>query len=182
MPDLRRNIELKARCPDLERAAAAAAAIGARLVRVERQRDTFFRAARGRLKLRERAWREGQDGEDRSDAELIGYARDDRPEARESRYTVVPVVAPELLAATLGEALGVRGVVAKRRALWMWEGVRIHLDAVEGLGSFVEFEAVIGPGDADEQAHARLAALRAALGIDDASLVPRAYADLLGLA
>lgn len=181
MPEPRRNVELKARCADLERAAAAAAAIGARRVRVERQRDTFFFVSHGRLKLRERAWREEQGGEDRSGAELIAYARDDRPEARESRYTVVPVAAPELLAAALASTLGVRGAVVKRRALWMWQGVRIHLDAVEGLGAFVEFEAVIGPEMSDAQGHAHLARLREALALDDASLVPRAYADLLGL-
>ena len=32
-------------------------------------------------------------------------------------------------------------VVEKRRRLLLWEGVRIHLDEVEGLGSFVELEA-----------------------------------------
>ncbi len=34
-------------------------------------------------------------------------------------------------------------VVSKRRRLFLWEGVRIHLDEVEDLGNFVEFEAVL---------------------------------------
>ena len=33
-------------------------------------------------------------------------------------------------------------VVDKRRRLLLWEGVRIHLDRVEGLGAFVELEGV----------------------------------------
>jgi len=34
--------------------------------------------------------------------------------------------------------------VSKRREIYLWHNVRIHLDAVTGLGSFVEFEAVLG--------------------------------------
>ncbi|PCC75106.1 adenylyl cyclase CyaB, putative [Nannocystis exedens] len=176
-----RNIELKARCPDLAAARAAAERHGARFVRVEHQRDTFFHARAGRLKLRERTWREGQDAEDRSGAELIPYERSDTGGARESRYHVVPVIEPQALVAALGAALGIRGAVVKRRELWMWHNVRIHLDEVEGLGSFVEFEAVMLPGETDAEAHARVAALQAALGLADASIVPVAYADLLGL-
>lgn len=176
-----RNIELKARCPDLAAARAAAERHGARFVRVERQRDTFFHARTGRLKLRERTWREGQETEDRSGAELIPYERSDTGGARESRYHVVPVIEPQALVAALGAALGIRGAVVKRRELWMWHNVRIHLDEVEGLGSFVEFEAVMLPGETDAEAHARLAALQATLGLADASVVPVAYADLLGL-
>ena len=29
----------------------------------------------------------------------------------------------------------------------MWHGVRIHLDRVDGLGHFIEFEAVTAIGD-----------------------------------
>lgn len=181
MTGARKNIELKARCADLDAARAAAEAHGARFVRVERQRDTFFPAPRGRLKLRERTWREGHDTEDRTDAELIAYERADVGGARESRYRVVPVIEAQALIAALAAACGLRGAVAKRRELWMWHNVRIHLDAVEGLGSFVEFEAVLGPGDDEAEAHARVTALQAALGLDDAAIVPVAYADMLGL-
>jgi adenylate cyclase class IV len=34
--------------------------------------------------------------------------------------------------------------VSKRREIYLWHNVRIHPDAVTGLGSFVEFEAVFG--------------------------------------
>jgi predicted adenylyl cyclase CyaB len=176
-----RNIEIKARCADLDAARAAAERHGARFVRVEHQRDTFFHAPIGRLKLRERTWREGQDTEDRSAAELIPYERADVGEVRESRYHVVPVIEPAALIGALAAACGLRGAVVKRRELWMWHNVRIHLDAVEGLGAFVEFEAVMLPGETDAEAHARVAALLAALGLDSACVVPVAYADLLGL-
>ena len=47
--------------------------------------------------------------------------------------------------AALSETLGVDVVVEKRRHLLLWETVRIHLDEVTGLGSFVELEAVAEP-------------------------------------
>ena len=69
-------------------------------------------------------------------------------------------------------------MVAKERRLLLWEGsVRIHLDAVEGLGTFVELEAVAGPGSDLAREHDQVARLRDALGIRDAALVEGSYAD-----
>ena len=59
------NIEIKARCADLRKAARIARRLGARLLGAERQRDTYFALPRGRaavgarLKLRERTVHEG---------------------------------------------------------------------------------------------------------------------------
>lgn len=177
----RRNIELKARCADLAAARAASERCGARCVHVEAQRDTFFQAASGRLKLRERTWRNAHGAVDRSEAELIGYRREDVAGVRESRYTVVPVPDPRLLAEALGSTVGIRGVVAKRRELWMFHNVRIHLDDVEGLGAFVEFEAVLFDGETEPVALERLAVLQEGLGIMRGAIVAGAYADLLGI-
>ena len=134
------------------------------------QRDTYFHAVQGRLKLREAP------GEV---AELISYARADRTEARVSSYRVVPVMDPEALAHALADALGVRAVVEKERRLLLYENVRIHLDRVAGLGDFVELEAVVtGPGGpAAEQG--KVDELRRALDITDDRLVARGYADML---
>lgn len=175
----RRNIEVKARCADLGRARRLAEAAGARFVHVEAQRDTFFPTAHGRLKLRERTWRDADGQVVREEAELIGYHREDVAGVRESRYTVVPVIAPAALTATLATAWGLRGAVVKQRELWMWKNVRIHLDAVEQLGDFVEFEAVLGEHDTEEEGHARVSRLFAALELG--AIVPVAYADLLGI-
>ena len=41
---------------------------------------------------------------------------------------------------TLGLALGVRGVVKKTRRLIMIGQTRVHIDDVEGLGTFMELE------------------------------------------
>jgi adenylate cyclase, class 2 len=167
-----RNIELKARCADLTAAREASRGLGAEFVGVLDQCDTYFVVPRGRLKLREF----GQGG-----AEIIFYERPNHPAARGSDYRLARVEDGTAMREALSVALGVRGKVRKRRELWMWQGVRIHLDTVEGLGTFVEFEAVMAAGEADEVGHQKLAELRAALGVADGDLVGVSYSDLLGI-
>jgi homotetrameric cytidine deaminase len=165
-----RNLELKARDPDPRRSLELALALGAEDRGEIEQRDTFFSRARGRLKLREQA---------PGGAELISYERSDTPEARPSDYRVVPVADPEALREALDAALGTLVVVAKRRRLLLWDGVRIHLDEVEGLGSHLELEAVAAPDSDLEPERGKLERLRAGLEIDDAGLVAESYSDLL---
>ena len=135
----RRNVELKALDPDPARSLAVCRELGAEDKGVLRQRDTYFRARSGRLKLRE---------EEPGGATLIQYDRPDAAVARESRYRLTRVEDPDDLRASLDAALGTLVVVDKERHLLLWEGVRIHLDTVEGLGSFVELEGV-APPDSD---------------------------------
>jgi homotetrameric cytidine deaminase len=89
------------------------------------------------------------------------------------------VADPAELRAALDAALGTLVVVAKERRLLLWEGVRIHLDRVEGLGTFVELEGV-APAESDlEPERARVAELSAALGIDGERIVADSYSDRL---
>ena len=82
--------------------------------------------------------------------------------------------------AGLGETLGVRGIVRKRREIYLWKNVRIHLDEVEGLGEFIEFEAVLTSTDAEAEARADLEMLGARFRLDLAQLLGPSYSDLLG--
>ena len=165
---MRRNIEVKALDPDPERSLAVCRELGAEDHGVIRQRDTYFRAHEGRLKLRE---------EEPGGATLVQYERPDAAAARESRYRLVPVADPDALREALDAALGTLVVVSKARRLLLWEGVRIHLDRVEGLGSFVELEGV-APLESDLSAEReRVARLSEALGI--AEVLPDSYSDRL---
>jgi homotetrameric cytidine deaminase len=165
---LRRNVELKAVDPDPERSLAVCRELGAEDRGVLRQRDTYFRAREGRLKLRE---------EEPGAAVLIQYDRPDAAEARESRYRLVPVADPVVAREALDAALGTLVVVDKQRHLLLWEGVRIHLDRVDGLGSFVELEGV-APADSDLSAEReKVARLSAALGIGE--VLSDSYSDRL---
>ena len=166
----RRNIELKSKCPALPRAREAALRLGAREAGVLEQTDTYFHCTTGRLKLRETTGRP---------AELIAYARADEPDVRASAYHLVPVPEPGPLKRALASALGVRVVVVKRRRLLLWHNVRIHLDEVEGLGSFVEFEAVLGEGEDEPTAYDRVATLAEALGLQPGDRISTSYGELM---
>jgi homotetrameric cytidine deaminase len=165
-----RNIEFKARDPQPARTLELALALGAEDRGEIAQTDTYFSRARGRLKLRE---------QEPGDAELIQYRRADALGARESEYRRVPAADAPGLREALDAALGTLVVVEKRRRLLLHENVRIHIDQVEGLGSFLELEAVTPP-EADLPAeHDKLGRLRAELEVDDDSLVAQSYSDLL---
>lgn len=170
MTDARRNLELKARDDDPQATRAAAIAAGAIEHGVLRQRDTYFSARAGRLKLREQ--RPGG-------AQLIAYERSDEAQERESRYRLADVPDPAATRAALAAALGITVVVEKERQLLLADSVRIHLDHVEGLGQFVEVEAVVPRGAPTAGEAERVRALRSALGIGDDRLLHRGYAALV---
>src|SRR5215208_7133456 len=169
-----RNVELKARDPDPARTLERALELGAQEIGEIRQRDTYFAGARGRLKLREQE----TDARPVSD-ELIEYSRADSTDARTSTYRRAPVADAAPLREALDAAYGAVVTVTKRRRVLLWEGVRIHLDEVEGLGSFLELEAVADPESDLEAEHEKVERLRAALGVNDADLVATSYADLI---
>jgi homotetrameric cytidine deaminase len=169
-----RNVELKARDPAPERTLQAALDAGAQDQGVLHQRDTYFAARDGRLKLREET---APDGTTR--AELIAYDRPDEPTARTSAYHLVDVADPAALTAALDAAHGISVVVDKRRRLLLADNVRIHLDEVEGLGAFVELEAVAAPDSDLAREHEQVARLRETLDIRDERITPRGYAALL---
>jgi homotetrameric cytidine deaminase len=166
----RRNVEVKALDPDPARSLAVCRELGAEDRGVLVQRDTYFRAPSGRLKLRE----EGDAG-----ATLVQYDRPDAAEARVSGYRLVAVADAEGLREALDAALGTLVVVDKERHLLLWNGVRIHLDRVRGLGSFVELEGVAEPGSDLSAERRRVDALADALGIGPDRIVAESYSDRL---
>lgn len=145
--------------------------MGAEARGVLRQEDTYFDVPRGRLKLRrERGAR----------AHLIAYERSNASGQRESQYRIVEVEDDIGLEAALTSALGVMAVVRKSRQLFIYKGVRIHLDRVDRLGDFIELEGVAAPEDSDlTRFEALLADLRHSLGIQAADLLGSSYSDLV---
>ena len=165
MTELRRNLEIKARDADPRRTLEAALALGAEDHGELKQRDTYFGGAHGRLKLREQT---------PGEPELIQYRRPDEAGPRTSEFRNVPVAAASSAVLSASAALGTLVVVDKRRRLLLWEGARIHLDDVDGLGAFVELEAPEDGGQA-----AKVERLSEALAIADDDLIAGSYSDLL---
>jgi len=164
------NVEIKARVENPASIKALAEALARTPGQLIAQEDTFFVAPHGRLKLRKMPG---------TSAELIYYERTDGPGPRESRYSVFPTSEPDSLKSVLGMSLGVRGVVRKTRTLYLVGQTRIHLDEVEGLGSFVELEVVLQPNQSSADGVRIARELMAKLEIQDSELVEHAYIDLL---
>ncbi len=175
---LMQNIEIKIELRDLPLARTLLARLGA--VKVERltQTDTYYRLADGRLKKREMT---GEGALKAGATEWIFYHRDNQARPRSSQFRLYsenearaffgPVEPPVWL------------VVKKIREVYMagpGHAVRVHLDEVEGLGRFLEFEALVTPHLSEEAAHAAVDDLRRALAPVLGEPLAVSYSDMLG--
>jgi adenylate cyclase class 2 len=166
----RSNIEVKAHYPDLSAAREICHRLDAHFESILNQIDTYFATTGGRLKLR-------QINNER--AELISYVRPNEASARKSLYTVTPVADAKAELERLGKESKLLCTVRKRRELYLWHNVRIHLDEVDSLGSFIEFEGVVSL-QADEQiSRQRVDRLVTEFDITDADQIAVSYSDLL---
>jgi adenylate cyclase class IV len=164
------NIEIKARVRKPEKMETLIRNLSDRPVEILHQVDTFFQVSEGRLKLREH--RQGP-------AQLIFYQRADQTGPRPSRYRIVPASEPDILKQVLTDALGLLGVIRKTRRLYRAGNTRIHLDSVEGLGTFLELEVVLDPDQTFKQGRTRARQLMKDLEVSPEDLVEGAYLDLL---
>jgi len=161
------NLELKARYPSPQRAHERAASCGAEPRGTLIQQDTYYRVPHGRLKLREAA------GET---PELIYYERQEETSERWCTFLREPVAGAAGIGAILAAAFGILAVVRKRRDLYLFRDARIHIDDVEDLGTFVEFEVTGGRAPATART---MRELREAFGIGDESVVKGSYSDMI---
>jgi adenylate cyclase, class 2 len=161
------NFEFKAELRDLALARSICAALGARRILDFVQTDTYFRIASGRLKRRE------MPGEP---AEYIFYDRVNHPSPRASHFVIY---SEEQARERFGEGpLPVWVVVRKHRELWMLGNVRIHLDEVEGLGTFLEFEAMVSQDHDAARCHQALARMRQAFAPVLGEAIDCSYSDM----
>lgn len=165
-----RNLEAKFRLADHADAEMRATAIGYTRRAILNQRDTFFRTANGKLKMRE----------ENGSAVLIYYHRDESGPLMLSNYEIVPIADPPRTLRMLSDALGTIAVVEKVRTLMMRDNVRLHLDRVATLGEFGEIEAVIAAdGDDPERSRGAVDEILAALGVPQSDLIDVSYFEML---
>ena len=98
----------------------------------DHQVDTYFNVANGRLKLREGTIEHA----------LIFYERTNTAAAKQSNVTLYQHKPDAALKQILTQSLGIKTVVDKRRKIYFINNVKFHFDTVEGLGQFVEVEAI----------------------------------------
>lgn len=164
-----RNVEIKARVLDFIESGRTASEIAGEAPQVLNQVDTYFNVSRGRLKLRE----------DEYGCEIIYYERPDSKGPKRCDYDRFPVESQEGLKDILTSALGVKAVVRKQRLVYIHDNVRIHLDTVEGLGHFLELEAVAHEGTGPSECRSRVKDLLSKFKVKKPDLVKGSYCDLL---
>ena len=170
LENMRQNIELKARLVDLEAARSTAKRIATESLGIQHQIDTYFHCQEGRLKLREIT---------RQQAQLVWYSRENVDNSKLSDYQLVAIDDATGLKTALTSGLGVRAIVRKRRDIYLFHNVRIHLDEVEGLGTFLEFESVLSDGISAEEGHEQLRRLQAEFEIVDDQLLSGSYGEMV---
>ncbi|MHC4154622.1 MAG: class IV adenylate cyclase [Planctomycetota bacterium] len=164
------NIEIKARCANPDRVRAILRGRKAEHKGIDRQTDTYFKAAHGRLKLRQGDIENG----------LIYYERADEEGPKRSEVSLYPVENGSGLKEVLTAALGILTVVSKRREIYFIENVKFHIDTVEGLGEFVEIEAIDTRGRMERDVLLRQCREYMKLfGIAETDLVEGSYSDMV---
>jgi predicted adenylyl cyclase CyaB len=165
-----RNVEIKARTSDLAALRKEVAKVSNSGPKLLVQRDTFYAVPNGRLKLREFG-----DGT----AELIYYERPDKIGPKISRYTKTQIADAASMRDLLGQILEAKGVVSKRREVFLVDRTRIHLDEVDELGTFIELEVVLTEGQTDSDGERIASDLMERLDVRREDLIEPAYVDLL---
>ena len=134
------------------------------------QVDTYFNVAVGRLKLRE----------GNIENALIHYGREDFAGAKSRHVLLYQHQPDETLKEILVKTLGIKAVVDKRRRIYFIDNVKFHFDTVEGLGTFVEVEAIDKDGSiGKEKLQAQCDAYAALLGITAEDFCSVSYSDMI---
>jgi adenylate cyclase class 2 len=164
------NVEIKAICSDLESIRRILLKKKAKFIGKDHQLDTYFRTVSGRLKLREGIFENN----------LIWYQRPDQEGPKTSHCILYKTEKESVLKNILRDAMGVLVVVEKVREIYLIENIKIHLDRVKGLGSFLEIEARSEPGGlAEEILDRQCRQLMDELGVKADDLLGDSYSDLL---
>jgi adenylate cyclase, class 2 len=131
-PESGRKLVLKARDPNPARSLEVCLGLGAEDRGQTHQTDTYLGVKQGRLKLRE----------ENGTAELIYYERTSEGRVRDGLHRATQVVHADTLKDALVAKWGIMVVVEKSRRRLLWRDIRIHLDDVRQLGSFIALEAL----------------------------------------
>jgi adenylate cyclase, class 2 len=166
------TLEFKAELRDPGVARAVCRTIGAHRAGVVEQTDTYFRIPQGRFKKRESIV-EGQP----QATEYIHYDRTDRTHPKLNHYTIY---SEQQAAQRFGTSpLPIAAVVHKRREVYRLEAVTIHLDDVDKLGRFIEFESIVTPDHNVAAGHRIIADLRKAFESALGEALSPGYLDLM---
>jgi predicted adenylyl cyclase CyaB len=162
------NIEIKAKCADQEKVREILKLHGANFKGVDHQIDTYFKANNGRLKLRE----------GNIENHLIFYEREDKEGPKQSDVILCKYEPGSRLKEVLIKSLGIFAVVDKQREIYFIDNVKFHLDNVQGLGTFMEIEAIDTTGAlGKEKLLEQCSQYLQLFGTKDSDLITNSYSD-----
>ena len=164
------NIEIKSVISDCESTKERLENLGIKEAYTMYQRDIFYQVPFGRLKLR---------SINSNQHELIIYFRHNSKKPRPSKYHRIHTNYPDLINNVLTRIFGIRGIVEKKRLLFLQNNIRFHIDQVKNLGNYFEIEYIIGDSGLEAYARERVNSLLSLLEISERQLVSESYIDLL---
>lgn len=137
---------------------------------IDRQVDTYFRVPHGRLKLRE----------GNIENHLIHYFRKNQSGPKKSEVLLYKSTPGSGLKAILETSVGVLTVVDKEREIYFIDNVKFHIDRVQGLGNFIEIEAIDKDGSIPEADLLRQCEFYIDLfGVKKSDLLEDSYSDMI---
>lgn len=178
MPTL--NIEFKASTNRLATLEALLQQHNPLFIGEDHQVDTYFNVPAhpaqsfgwqaGRLKLRE----------GNIENALIHYEREDIAGAKASHVILYHHKPDMALKEILIKTLGIKSAVDKRRRIYFIDNVKFHFDSVDGLGTFVEVEAIDKDGTiGKEKLQAQCNKYAALFGIHAEDYCSVSYSDMV---
>lgn len=164
------NFEFKARHSHIEEAEKSLLKHNPVFIGEDHQIDTYFNVPNGRMKLREGTIEQS----------LIFYERTNTAGAKQSNVTLYNHQPDAVLKNVLGQALGFKVVVDKKRKIYFIDNVKFHFDKVVGLGEFVEVEAIDKEGSIGiEKLKEQCRYYQQVLGVQEEDFMAESYSDML---
>ncbi|MGB0525137.1 MAG: class IV adenylate cyclase [Flammeovirgaceae bacterium] len=164
------NVEIKAYLHEAESVRHKLKEKNALFKGVDHQIDTYFESKQGRLKLRE----------GNIESALIYYERQNQAGPKTSDILLYKSVDTAALKPILHKVLEPLVVVDKKREIYFVNNVKFHIDEVDGLGQFVEIEAIDATGEiGKEKLLAQCQYYMELFHIQEQDLLEVSYSDLM---
>jgi adenylate cyclase, class 2 len=169
----RTNFEIKAKCTNISLARNILISHNAEFKGIDYQKDTYLNVSKGRLKIREGLVENC----------IVYYERPDDLKPKKCSYDILQFspgdIEIESLKKILVSALGIKITVEKKREIYFIGNIKFHLDTIEGIGDFLEIEA-IGENDTEEKILSeQCGRYLEELGVKDEDLIGVSYSDMI---
>jgi predicted adenylyl cyclase CyaB len=165
-----KNVEFKARVNEIESYERKLLTLNPEFKGLDHQVDTYFNVNHGRLKLRE----------GNIENALIQYNRENLVGSKQSNVILYQHQPDPALKDILTLQFGIKKIVDKKRKIYFVDNVKFHFDEVQGLGTFIEVEAIDNAGDlTPEYLKSQCDYYRDFFELKDEDMMEGSYSDML---